>query len=270
MDRISYLIMALSLVASSFAQSSPSKSCQIAPAVQYKRYNFRDAANQPIVAHVIEADLRDPQTFLRPIGGVGCRETSKLATQSRAIAAVNAGFFDGNCRSVSFLKLDAVVKAFNSKNRSALGIDAQERLSIQKVAPGQDWPGIQHGVGGIPRIVTDGRVDVSSEGASSAFIRGRHPRTAVGLIDEQHALIVVVDGRSNESAGMSLTSLAEFLISLGAKQAVNLDGGGSSVLWVDPQLGDADGVINRPSDGHERRINSALAVFAPVSNTSCF
>lgn len=263
--------MALGTIVSGFAQSpNPVKTCSLATSVQYRQYAFRDPANQPIKAYVLTVDLRDPNTFIRPVGGTGCKKVSQHAAEANALAAVNGGFFDGNCKSVSFLKLDAVLKAFNSKNRSVLGIDGQERLSIKRVPAGRDWPEMRHAIGGIPRIVTDGRVDVNSEGASQSFITGRHPRTAVGLVDEQHAIIVMVDGRSGDSKGMSLKALAQFMISLGAKQAVNLDGGGSSALWVDPTLGDADGLINRPSDGRERRVNSALAVYAPSSGISCF
>jgi exopolysaccharide biosynthesis protein len=201
---------------------------------------------------------------------VGCKKVSEHGSQAHAIAAVNGGFFDGSCKSVSFLKLDAVLKAFNSKSRSVLGIDGQERMSIKRVPAGQDWPEARNAIGGIPRIVTDGVVDVNSEGASQSFINNRNPRTAVGLIDDQTAIIVMVDGRSSESKGMSLKALAQFMISLGAKQAVNLDGGGSSAMWIDPKFGDSDGVINRPSDGRERRVNSALAVFAPAGSGGCF
>ncbi len=237
----------------------------------YKQYSFRDSANQPIKAYALTVDLRDPNTFIRPVGGSGCKKVSEYGAQSKAIAAVNAGFFDGNCKSVSFLKLNSVLKAFNSRERSVLGIDAQERLSIKRVPAGQGWPEVTNAVGGIPRIVTNGQVDVNSEGANEAFIKDRHPRTAVGLIDDQHAIIVMVEGRSPESKGMSLKAVAQFMISLGAQQAVNLDGGGSSALWIDPVFGDKDGVINRPSAGQERRVNSALAVYAPAdADTTCF
>lgn len=263
--------MALGTVVLGFAQTpNPVKTCSLANSVQYKQYSFRDPAGQPIKAYVVTVDLRDANTFLRPIGGDNCKKVSEHGSQSRALVAVNAGFFDGDCKSVSLLKINSVLKGTNSKARSALGLDGQERASIKRIPAGQDWPEMRNAVGGIPRIVTDGRVDVNSEGGSSGFINGRHPRTAVGLIDDQHAIIVMVDGRSGTSKGMSLKALAQFMISLGAKQAVNLDGGGSSAMWVDPVLGDRDGVINDPSDGRERRVNSALGVFAPAGGTACF
>jgi hypothetical protein len=68
-------------------------------------------------------------------------------------------------------------------------------------------------------------------------------------------LLVVVDGRqSGYSAGMTLGELAELMNSLGARSAFNLDGGGSSAMFVNGQR------VNRPSDGYERGVGSALVV----------
>jgi hypothetical protein len=91
---------------------------------------------------------------------------------------------------------------------------------------------------GFPELVTEGvRVTCSSPTASSCFpdrsdMRARHPRTAMGLTqDLQTFILLVVDGRTSTSAGMYGTELAETMGKLGAWQAFNLDGGGSSQLW---------------------------------------
>ena len=68
---------------------------------------------------------------------------------------------------------------------------------------------------------------------------------------------MVIDGRQKSSVGMTLGQLAEYMRKLGSVQALNLDGGGSSTLVV---RGD---VVNRPSDGHERRVAAAIAVIPP-------
>lgn len=109
-------------------------------------------------------------------------------------------------------------------------------------------------VGGGPRILRNGQISVEceQEGFSTSFRQTRHPRTAVGLRDD--ALIwVVVDGRQpGYSEGMTLDELAQFLLNAGCKDALNLDGGGSSTLFVRGR------VVNRPSDGRERPIANAL------------
>ncbi|MEQ6899080.1 phosphodiester glycosidase family protein [Microbacterium sp. KR10-403] len=78
-------------------------------------------------------------------------------------------------------------------------------------------------------------------------IQGDQPRTAVGVIDDDHLVFVVVDGRdSGYSRGASLDELAGIMEGLGAQTAYNLDGGGSSEMWFDGE------VVNQPSNGGER------------------
>jgi exopolysaccharide biosynthesis protein len=84
---------------------------------------------------------------------------------------------------------------------------------------------------------------------------GRAPRTALGVTKDGHVLLVVVDGRQpDHSIGMTLTELAGFMKELGATQAMNLDGGGSSEMTV------GEKVVNIPSDGRERDVGTAIAV----------
>jgi exopolysaccharide biosynthesis protein len=107
-------------------------------------------------------------------------------------------------------------------------------------------------VGGGPVLLRDGAVAV---GACSQPICGRNPRTAAGITEEGVILLVVVDGRqAGYSGGMTLLELATFMRSLGAVDATNLDGGGSSTVVVQ---GD---VMNRPSDGRQRAVPSAIVV----------
>jgi len=109
-------------------------------------------------------------------------------------------------------------------------------------------------IGGGPRLLRDGQISIEceQEGFSTSFRQTKHPRTAVGLKSDA-LLWVVVDGRQpGYSEGMSLDELAEFLLNAGCKDALNLDGGGSSTLFV------RGAVMNRPSDGRERPIANAL------------
>lgn len=86
-------------------------------------------------------------------------------------------------------------------------------------------------------------------------IQGDQPRTAVGVIDDNHLVFVVVDGRqSGYSEGVTLPELADIMISLGARTAYNLDGGGSSTMYFN---GD---VVNSPSNGGERGTSDILYV----------
>ncbi len=93
-----------------------------------------------------------------------------------------------------------------------------------------------------------------------------HPRTAIGIdADTGHVLILVIDGRQSFSRGYTMVELANMMTALGAENALNLDGGGSSTMaghTVDGQLA----VLNSPSDGRERLVPNGIGIFSrPVS-----
>ena len=98
---------------------------------------------------------------------------------------------------------------------------------------------------GKPMLVRDGRVDQAAlDGFPYANLR--HPRTAVGVSrDGRKVILIVADGRQGHSRGMTLYELARMFIELGAYNAINLDGGGSSAMYVER----AGGVVNSPSGG---------------------
>ena len=91
-----------------------------------------------------------------------------------------------------------------------------------------------------PALVEEGTV-VVSEGDEVGKAKTSNPRTAIGIIDDLHYMFVVSDGRTEESAGLSLAQLAEFMEKLGAETAYNLDGGGSSTIYFNGE------VINNPT-----------------------
>lgn len=115
-------------------------------------------------------------------------------------------------------------------------------------------------VGGWPRVVRDGRGVADSadsvEGTFPRFSALRHPRSAIGVSRDSTMLyLVAVDGRQETSDGMTLVELADFLVSIGAYQAMNFDGGGSTTLVIDGRL------VNRPSDATgERTVGNAILV----------
>lgn len=115
-------------------------------------------------------------------------------------------------------------------------------------------------IGGLPRIIRDGANVVSQtyqqEEASSSFTYTRHPRTAVGISrDSTKIYFLTVDGRQSSSVGMTLDELANFMLTLGVWQGINLDGGGSTTMVVRGK------VVNSPSDATgERSVSNALLV----------
>jgi len=113
-------------------------------------------------------------------------------------------------------------------------------------------------IGGGPRIVREGKVSVEwQDGAfAPSFANSRHPRSAVGFSDKS-LFLVTVDGRQpGRSEGMTLDELAWLMLDLGCKEALNLDGGGSTEMLIKGR------VANSPSDGRERLLANALLLLS--------
>ena len=152
--------------------------------------------------------------------------------------------------------LQAVGAATAWLERRAIGDTVRWRLDLVP-ADGNGGPAVE-AVGGFPVLVAGGRgVVAEQEGVIESFGSARHPRTAVGWNPEEGRLLwVVVDGRQAPySAGMTLSELEWLFVRLGATEALNLDGGGSTALALDGR------VANRPSDPEgERAVANVLAL----------
>jgi hypothetical protein len=92
----------------------------------------------------------------------------------------------------------------------------------------------------------------------NSSIGGTHPRSCAGILPDGTLLFRVVDGRSENSGGATLTQLAEYFKALGCDYAVNFDGGGSSAMSLLMPGGSGASLINTPSDGSERSCPSYI------------
>jgi hypothetical protein len=114
-------------------------------------------------------------------------------------------------------------------------------------------PNLRMFTGGNPALLLGGKLGFTSDGSS--YYTARNPRTMVGVNGTGDAILAVVDGRQPSwSVGVNMTEAAALMKSLGAVQALNLDAGGSSTFVKNGV------VVNRPSDGRERSVGSALAI----------
>jgi hypothetical protein len=149
---------------------------------------------------------------------------------------------------------------------SATGTYADIILSLHKgqvvgLPPRWGWvrrKGVAYDVtNGVPQLIQNSKVDITweQEGTNLKFVEKRHPRTAVAKLKDGKFLMVTVDGRSESSGGISLFDLADYLLTLGATDAMNLDGGGSTTMYLDGK------VVNHPSDPTgERKVSDAILV----------
>ncbi len=112
-------------------------------------------------------------------------------------------------------------------------------------------------VTGVPQLVRNGNIDISweQERSSKSFVETRHPRTAVAKLKDGKFLLLTADGRTEASAGIDLNDLAKLMLELGATDAINLDGGGSTTMYLDRK------VVNKPSDPTgERKVSDTILV----------
>jgi exopolysaccharide biosynthesis protein len=198
--------------------------------------------------------------------------TSDFGKQARAIAALNGTFFDvKNGGSVDFIKVNGKVISPNemkdnerSVHQKAALVFTNGKLKITKWNGNENWES-EFTEGDVmesgPLLIFDHHSELID---SSSFSVTRHPRTAVATTDANHVLLITVDGRNENASGMSLSELSKFMRWLNAKDGLNLDGGGSSTLWIYNQPD--NGVVNYPCDNKlwdhagERKVANVLLV----------
>ncbi len=123
---------------------------------------------------------------------------------------------------------------------------------------GPIWNGVPQVIGAGPMLLKNGQVKVTAleEEFPDDIAVGRAPRTGFGIMPDGQYLLGIVDGRQSFSIGCTLTEWAELLKKMGAREAINFDGGGSTEMVL------RNRVVNSPSDGKERPVGSALVVLS--------
>ena len=184
-------------------------------------------------------------------------KTSQIAKNNNAILAVNGDYYGAN--STGYVIRNGVVYRDTVRENSNNGdlaiykdgsfkIIYEDQISADQLVK----DGVVNLLAFGPTLVENGEiaVDTNTE-VGQAMIS--NPRTAIGIIDENHYIIVVSDGRTSESKGLSLYQMAEVMKSYGVKTAYNLDGGGSSTLYFNGQ------VINKPTTGGNKISERAVS-----------
>ena len=238
-------------------------------------------AQPPTRLFVAEVDLSHPKVRLRvaPGGpdpdGPGQWQTTlmqptRIAAREKMALVVNGDFFlargvnDAEGTNSAFRPdqwssvrgpavTDGRAWSTGASNQPSLVVRKDGKVAIKKMsrASADDW----QVVAGNTMLVENGLLVPHQN-------RVRHPRTALGLDAKGTKLtLLVVDGRKPGVAiGMSYDELAAELIRLGCRQALNLDGGGSSVMALRNAGGNDYRLLNNPTDGRERAVANALGV----------
>ena len=239
--------------------------------------------NPPTRLFVAEVDLKNPKLHLRVARGgpdpdgpgkwqTTLMEPTKIAAREKFDLVINGDFFkakgvnDGEGTNAAFranqwslaegpAMTDGKTWSTCTNARPCLVVHKNHAVTIETLTrpPDDAWEVI----GGNTILVRDGVVVPHKT-------KVRHPRTVVGLDGTETKLtILVVDGRKPGIAvGMSYDELAAEMLRLGCKEALNLDGGGSSVMAVrDSATGELK-ILNEPTDGRERAVVNVLGISA--------
>ncbi|MDP2275931.1 MAG: phosphodiester glycosidase family protein [Archangium sp.] len=217
--------------------------------------------------HALEIDLDQPGVRLRSTAtGERRRTPQSFAQLVGAQLAVNADFFNFTDYTTTGLAAGngsawAGTSDDNQETTFAFGTNRYElSAKASLVTFNASW--MQGVVSGKPDLVRSGAITTAQH--STSLCNVRHPRTALGLSQDGKTLyLVVVDGRTTASVGMTCGELATLIKGLGAFHAANLDGGGSSSMYIAGQ-----GTVNRPSDGTPRVVANHLAIFAPATGAT--
>ena len=116
------------------------------------------------------------------------------------------------------------------------------------------WQNIKHIIGGGPYLVKNGEIFIDTTEEKLKSITGRNPRTAIGYTKENDLILITADGRENSSIGLTLEELAYYMKGLGCVSAINLDGGGSSVMYVNGKI------VNQPQRKGGIALSNALVI----------
>ena len=178
-----------------------------------------------------------------------------------AQAAINGDFFSFSTYSTNGLAAHGGAVWSGTSDHSyvapvAIGANKVEIPHHASITAVQPW--MKEIVSGHPTLLDAGTA-VGNSG--DPLCTARHPRTVIGLSKDRRTMYLgVVDGRASGRIGMTCTELITLLKGLGAHWAVNMDGGGSSTMWLS-----GAGVVNHPSDGSPRVVANHLGVFAKGS-----
>ena len=184
-------------------------------------------------------------------------KTSVTAAENNAILAVNGDYYGAN--SLGYVIRNGVVyrdsvREDASNGDLAIYKDGSFKIIYENQISADQL--VQDGVVNLlafgPSLVENGEISVGIN-TEVGQAMASNPRTAIGIIDENHYIIVVSDGRTSESKGLSLYQMAEVMKSYGVKTAYNLDGGGSSTLYFNGQ------VINKPTTGGSKISERAVS-----------
>lgn len=211
--------------------------------ITIKEYNENDTAIYVADVNIIDSSLLRTAFAKSSYGKNITEKTSIIAQRVNAILAINGDYY--GVQEKGYVLRNGVIyrnTAVNDKEDLVIYEDGsfeiinESDMSLETLLANGAYNVLSFG----PALVEDNKISVTTNeevGKSMAS----NPRTAIGILSENHYVFVVSDGRTEESEGLSLYELAQFMEKLGCITAYNLDGGGSSTMYFNGE------VINNPT-----------------------
>lgn len=245
---------------------------KIAPGLIWKSSHtvLNDTIPQNINVLIINLHKRDLSLVYNPTENV---IVSKQAVKAAALAAVNGGFFnirDGG--STTYIKTgglitdsDTAKKWFRNSNMTgSVLINKKGHVAIDPAQTNSFYDSHPEYMD----VLVTGPLLISGKSKmqlpATSLTKNTHPRTAIGKTGNHKIILVTLDGRTDQARGVTLEELTDIMISLHCKEAVNLDGGGSTTMWISGKP--FNGVVNMPCDNKkfdhegERAVSDILIV----------
>ena len=232
---------------------SESDALKVSSADTYKDENISISLSEhrenDTTIYVADVQLSSPEYLMTALAqGVYGRnvkeDTSEMAESNNAVLAINGDYY--GAREAGYVIKNGTLYRNTSAGRDDLVIYSdgswkivnEDEVSAEELLENGAVQTMSFG----PALVESGSIAVG-ENEEVKQSMSSNPRTAIGIIDDCHYVFVVSDGRTDESAGLSLYQLAEVMENLGCKTAYNLDGGGSSTMYFNGE------VVNNPTGG---------------------
>ena len=222
---------------------------------------YREYDSNIYVADVTVSDASDLKTALanNTYGRNITDTTSDMAENNNAVLAINGDYY--GARQSGYVIRNGKLYRDTSGNRDALVIQKNSEFKFVSESATSASELLQDGALQAfsfgPVLLNNGEVSVG-ENDEVGMAMASNPRTAIGYLGNNHYVFVVSDGRTSESAGLSLYELASFMKELGVKDAYNLDGGGSSTMVFKGEI------INNPTtsgrSGEERAVSDIVYI----------
>jgi hypothetical protein len=249
-----------SFVVRMYAVGASGFAMPIAEGIEWRAWRRDGVGGGSQVMHSVFADPSVDGVSMKPAlpGSALTTGATALAQEIRPVAATNASFFkyDQGFHALNLAIADGVTlsqNTFNDDPHGAVGMNALGEPIFKMLNAGVGWPEASQAQSGLPTLVREGVAtsvsDWNAEGLSSASFFAANPRTVLGIDESGAIFMATFDGRRTNARGMSFVDLGDFLVNeWSAEYAVNLDGGGSTTMWVDHAT--PSGVVNYPSDGN--------------------